>query len=64
MTYPFALPGRIGACLIPSSQDESMEDYAGYYGHLMDSTKSMPSLALVLAAEDIEFRKVIGLTEQ
>jgi hypothetical protein len=29
----------------------------------METTKDMPPLALVLAAENIEFRKVIGISE-
>lgn len=47
----------------PPQDDESVEDYGRYYGSLMESTKCMPPLALVLAAENIEFRRVIGISE-
>ncbi len=46
----------------PPAEDESVEDYARYYSHLIETTQGMPPLALVLAAEAIEFRKVIGIT--
>ncbi|MCF7817131.1 MAG: amino acid permease [Kiritimatiellales bacterium] len=47
----------------PPKDDESVEDYGHYYGSLMESTKDMPPLALVLAAENIEFRRVIGISQ-
>ncbi len=47
----------------PPGDDESIEDYSRYYGNLMETTKDMPPLALVLAAENIEFRQVIGISE-
>jgi amino acid transporter len=47
----------------PPGDEESVEDYSRYYGNLMETTKDMPPLALVLAAENIEFRKVIGISE-
>jgi solute carrier family 12 sodium/potassium/chloride transporter 2 len=47
----------------PPGDEESVEAYSRYYGNLLETTKDMPPLALVLAAEDIEFRKVIGLSE-
>lgn len=47
----------------PPGAGESVEDYGRYYGSLMETTKDMPPLALVLAAEAIEFRKVIGMSK-
>jgi amino acid transporter len=47
----------------PPGADEPAGDYARYYGTLMETTRGLPPLALVLAAESIEFRKVIGLSE-
>jgi hypothetical protein len=46
----------------PPGEEESIEDYSGYYGNLMETTTEMPPLAFVLAAEAIEFRKVIGIS--
>ncbi len=43
--------------------EESVEEYSRYYGNLIEETQGLPSLALVLAAEDIEFRKVIGISQ-
>jgi len=43
--------------------DESVEDYSRYYGTLIESTRNMPPVAFVLAAEAIEFRKVIGISQ-
>lgn len=48
----------------PPGEEESSEDYSRYYGNLIKTTNGMPPLALVLAAEDIEFRKVIGISER
>ncbi|VGO17112.1 hypothetical protein PDESU_05707 [Pontiella desulfatans] len=45
-------------------EDETDDAYAEYYGNLMEATKEMPPLAFVLAAENIEFRKVIGISER
>ena len=47
----------------PPGEEESVEEYSGYYGNLMEATLEMPPLAFVLAAEAIEFRKVIGISE-
>ncbi len=47
----------------PPQDEEPTEEYARYYGSLMAATTEMPPLAFVLAAEEIEFRKVIGMTE-
>ncbi len=47
----------------PPGEEETIEDYSRYYGTLMESTRDMPPLALVLAAEAIEFKQVIGITE-
>lgn len=33
-------------------------------GSLMEATAQMPTLAFVLAAEDIEFRQVIGISDR
>jgi solute carrier family 12 (sodium/potassium/chloride transporter), member 2 len=46
----------------PPAPEESLESYTAYYAQLIQQTKNMPSLALVLAAEPIEFRRVIGMT--
>ncbi len=46
----------------PPGEEETLEDYSRYYGNLMEATKDMPPLAFVLAAEDIEFRQVIGIS--
>ncbi len=46
----------------PPGEEESVEDYSRYYGNLMEATTQMPTLAFVLAAEDIEFRQVIGIS--
>jgi amino acid transporter len=46
----------------PPGKEESIEEYSGYYGNLMKTTTEMPPLAFVLAAEDIEFREVIGIS--
>jgi len=47
----------------PPEEGETSEDYSGYFGKLIQNTEGMPPLALVLAAEDIEFRQVIGISE-
>lgn len=47
----------------PPGEDESVEAYSRYYSTLMETTREMPPLALVLAAESIEFRKVIGMSQ-
>jgi amino acid transporter len=46
----------------PPGENETQEEYSRYYGNLMEATKAMPPCAFVLAAEDIEFRQVIGLS--
>ena len=48
----------------PPNEGESHEEYGHYYGNLMETTKEMPPLALVLAAEAIEFRQVIGISRK
>jgi amino acid transporter len=48
----------------PPKEEESVEEYGRYYGNLMDASKEMPPLALVLAAEEIEFRQVIGISDR
>ncbi|MBT8042239.1 MAG: amino acid permease, partial [Pontiella sp.] len=48
----------------PPGDEESVEEYSAYYETLMEKTKGMPPLALVLAAEPIEFRTVIGITNK
>ncbi len=47
----------------PPGEEETTETYSRYYGNLIKTTEGMPPLALVLAAEDIEFRQVIGISE-
>lgn len=46
----------------PPGPEESIEAYSAYYGNLMEATRDMPPLAFVLAAEAIEFRRVIGIS--
>ena len=46
------------------NEGETHEQYSRYYGNLMDSTRDMPPLAFVLAAEAIEFRQVIGISDR
>jgi len=48
----------------PPGGEETVEAYGRYYGNLMEATKEMPPLAFVLAAEAIEFRQVIGISER
>lgn len=43
-------------------EEESIADYSRYYETLMEATKGMPSIAFVLAAEAIEFRQIVGIT--
>jgi hypothetical protein len=47
----------------PPGEEETIEDYSRYYGNLIELTDNMPPLALVLAAEEIEFRQVIGISK-
>ena len=47
----------------PPGEEESIEDYSRYYGNLREASSNMPPLALILAAEDIEFRQVIGISQ-
>jgi hypothetical protein len=42
----------------PSGEDEALAEYAGYYADLLTGTSGLPATALVLAAEDIEFRRI------
>lgn len=42
---------------------ESMKEYCRYYEGLLDATGNMPPTALVLAAENIEFKRVIGIAD-
>ena len=44
--------------------DESVEDYAAYYAQLIEASRDMPPVAFILAAESIEFRQVIGLSDR
>ena len=46
----------------PPLENETHEEYGRYYANLMGATNDMPPLAFVLAAEDIEFRQVIGIS--
>jgi len=48
----------------PPSAEETAEEYSTYYGNLMETTTGMPPLAFILAAENIEFRQVIGISER
>ncbi len=42
------------------AKDEAAADYAAYYRRLIEQTRDLP-LAIVLAAEPIEFKELIGL---
>lgn len=42
------------------AEEEAAAGYAGYYRHLVESTRDLP-LAIVLAAEPIEFKALMGL---
>lgn len=46
----------------PPVEEEDAEAYSRYYGQLIETTQAMPPLALVLASEPIEFRRVIGMS--
>jgi amino acid transporter len=48
----------------PPKKDETDDEYGSYYGTLMEASSQMPPLAFVLAAENIEFRKVIGISQR
>jgi len=48
----------------PPGEEESIEDYSRYYGNLIETTKDMPPLAFVLAAEPIEFQQLIGISSK
>jgi amino acid transporter len=56
--------GLVFMGLRPPGEEESIEQYSAYYGNLMEATRAMPPLAFVLAAEEIEFRQVIGISEK
>ncbi len=55
--------GLIFMGMRPPHEDEKDEEYGRYYGNLMEASKDMPPIAFVLAAEAIEFRQVIGISE-
>lgn len=55
--------GLVFMGLRPPGEGESTAEYSRYYGGLMAATKEMPPVAFVLAAEAIEFRKVIGISQ-
>jgi len=48
----------------PPGDEESMEDYGHYYGNLIESTRGMPPLAFVLAAEPVQFQQIIGISSR
>lgn len=48
----------------PPGENESIEDYGRYYGNLMETTRNMPPVAFVLAAEPIEFQQLIGISSK
>ncbi|MEE9367915.1 MAG: hypothetical protein V3V05_03520 [Pontiella sp.] len=56
--------GLIFMGMRPPHADESVEAYSRYYGSLIEATREMPPLALVLASEAIEFRQVIGISNR
>jgi len=65
--YDIIRQSSADACLVfmgmrPPREDETIEEYSKYYGHLIETTDNMPPLALVLAAEEIEFNQVIGIS--
>ncbi len=47
----------------PPEPDESVDAYSRYYAMLIETSRNMPPVAFVLAAEAIEFRKVIGISQ-
>ncbi|MBN2685314.1 MAG: hypothetical protein JXR40_08540 [Pontiellaceae bacterium] len=48
----------------PPQPDESKSDYSRYYETLIESTTDMPPLAFVLAAEPLEFQRIIGISNR
>ncbi len=50
--------GMVFLGIRPPDEQETPEDYAGYYRSLLASTEDLPPCALVLAAEDIEFHRI------
>lgn len=47
----------------PPGPEETIEEYGSYYGSLLKTARGMPPVAFVLASEQIEFRKVIGISQ-
>jgi len=43
----------------PPDPGDSVEDYSRYYAALLEKTEGLPATALILAAEDIEFRRIL-----
>jgi amino acid transporter len=48
-----------GADLILLGMAEPGDDFAAYYAHLQEITEGLPTTAFVLAAQDVEFSKVL-----
>ena len=48
----------------PPQDDETTWEYSRYYETLLNSTVDMPPLAFVLAAEPIEFQRIIGISNR
>lgn len=46
----------------PPNPEETIEQYSDYYGALLETARGMPPVAFILASEEIEFRKVIGIS--
>ncbi|HEX7122663.1 MAG TPA: hypothetical protein VF178_09870 [Gemmatimonadaceae bacterium] len=44
--------------LRPPAADESAESYAGYYENVLRETETLPATALVIAAEQVDFRRI------
>ncbi len=57
-----ASAGLVFMGLRPPHEDEPTEQYSHYYENLMQATRDMPPLAFVLAAEPIQFQRIIGMS--
>ena len=48
----------------PPGTEETVQEYSKYYENLLHSADNMPPLAFVLAAEPIEFHRLIGISDR
>ena len=42
----------------PPRENEELTEYAGYYEYLLEETESFPSLIMLLAGEEVEFKDI------